>query len=104
LVRRLLFLLSRGLETWETEDLLRSKLVDVVGDSAALETPAVVLARVIDFQEWTLRSNKFEGLFAFCVEYLRVHGSSVSQVFRTLDVGRLDSKDLDRLCILEQLN
>jgi hypothetical protein len=55
-----------------------SQQVGIVGDSAAIEIPPVVLARVIDFQDWALRSNEFEGLFAFCVEYLRVRGSLAS--------------------------
>jgi hypothetical protein len=84
--------------------LLRCKLIDYVSDSAAQEIPAAVLSRIIDFRDFEARPEDYERLFVFCVEYLRAHGSASSQILRTLDVTRLSSKDLGRLCALEQLN
>jgi hypothetical protein len=42
-LRRLLFRLDRGLSASEAEDLLRCNLISLVGDSTAIEIPAVIL-------------------------------------------------------------
>jgi hypothetical protein len=104
LLRRLLFRLSRGLSTSEAEDFLRCNLVCLFDDSAALEIPVVILSRIIDFRSCEGRQEEYERLFAFCIEYLSAHGSSASQIMRTLDVTRLSDNGLGRLCALEQLN
>jgi hypothetical protein len=51
-LRRLLFRLGRGLSTSETEDLLRCNLVSLVCDPAALDIPAAILSRIIDFRSY----------------------------------------------------
>jgi hypothetical protein len=48
--RRLLFRVRRGLPISEVEELLRCTLVRLLGDSAALEIPAAILSRIIDFR------------------------------------------------------
>jgi hypothetical protein len=99
-----IFRYQRGLSTLEAEDLLRSNLVRLVDDSTALEIPAAILSRVIDFQSCEARRKEYERLFTFCLEYLKVNGSSASQILRTLEVTRLSHEDLRRLCAVEQLN
>jgi hypothetical protein len=84
--------------------LLRSNLSGFVCDSAALEIPAAVLARIIDFRDYEDHSDEYERLFQFCIEYVRVHGSSALQILRTLDVTRLSTEDLGRLCATGQPN
>jgi hypothetical protein len=103
-LRRLFFHLERGLISSEAEDLLRRNPPGFVGDSAALEIPAAVLCRVIDFRDCEGRSDESGRLFGFCVEYLRKHGSSASRIMRTLDVTLLSNEDLGRLCAIRQLN
>jgi hypothetical protein len=103
-LRRLLFRLGRGLSTSEAEDLLRCNLVSLVCDSAALAIPAAIPSRIIDFRSCEGRREKYERLFTFCIEYLRAHGSSASQIMRTLDVTQLSNEGLGRLCAVEQLN
>jgi hypothetical protein len=103
-LRRLLFRLSRGLSTSEAEDLLRCNLVSLVCDSAVLDIPAAILSRIIDFRSYEGRREEYERLFMFGIEYLRVHGSSASQIMRTLDVTGLSDEDLGRLCTIEQPN
>jgi hypothetical protein len=103
-LRRLLFQLGRGLVASETEELLRANLSRFICDSAAFEIPVAVLARIVDFKDYEDRSDEYERLFKFCVEYVRARGSSASQILRTLDVTRLNTKDLGRLCATEQLN
>jgi hypothetical protein len=49
-LRRLLFRLGRRLSTSEVEDLLRCNLGSLVCDSAALDIPAAILSRVVDFR------------------------------------------------------
>jgi hypothetical protein len=101
---RLLFRLGRGPSTSETEDLLRCNLVSLVCDPAALEIPAAILSRIIDFRSYEGRREEYERLFTFYIEHLRAHGSSASRIIGTLDVTRLSDEDLRRLCTLEQLN
>jgi hypothetical protein len=103
-LHRLLFRLGRGLSTSEADDLLRCNLVSLVCDSAALDIPALILSRIIDFRSCEGQREECERVLAFCIEYLRAHGSSASQIMRTLDVTGLSDKDLGRLCTLEQLN
>jgi hypothetical protein len=103
-LRRLLFRLGRALSTSDAEDLLRCNLVSLVCDSPALDIPAAILSRIIDFRSYEGRRKEYERLFAFCIEYLRARGSSASQIMRTLDVTELSDEDLGRLCTLEQLN
>jgi hypothetical protein len=100
-LRRLLFRLGRGLSTSEAEDLLRCNLVSLVCDSAALDIPAAILSRVIDFRSYEGQREEYDRLFTFCVEYLTAHGSSTSHIMRTLDVTGLSNEDLGRLCTLE---
>jgi hypothetical protein len=103
-LRRLLFRLGRGFATAEAEELLRSNLVGLVSDYAALENPAAVMARIVDFRDYEARSDECERLFTFCIDYFRAHGSGASQIFRTLPVTGLSNEHLDRLCALENLN
>jgi hypothetical protein len=103
-LRRLLFRLCRGLFTTEAEDSIRCNLISLICDSAALEIPAAVLSRIVDFREYEGRSEEHARLFAFCIEYLRAHGSAASQILKTLDVARLTEEDLGRLYALEPLN
>jgi hypothetical protein len=103
-LRRLLFRLGGGLSTSEAEDLLRCSLVSLVCDSAALDNPAAILSRIIDFSSYEGRRDEYERLFTFCIEYLRARGSSASQIMTTVDVTELSDEDLGRLCTLEQLN
>jgi hypothetical protein len=100
----LFFRLGRGLSTEEAKDLLHCNLVCLFDDSAALEIPAAILSRIIGFRSCEGRREEYERLFAFCIEYLSAHGSSASQIMRTLDVTQLSDDDLGRLCALEQLN
>jgi hypothetical protein len=51
-LHRLLFRVGRGLSTSETEDLLRCNLVSLICDSAALDIPAAILSRIIDFRSY----------------------------------------------------
>jgi IS1 family transposase len=101
---RLLFRLSRGLAASEAENLLRRNLIDFVSDTAALEIPAAVLVRIIDFSEYSGRSDEYGRLSRFCVEYLRAHGSASSQIMRTVDVTGLSDDDLFRLLSLKDFN
>jgi hypothetical protein len=103
-LRRLLFRLGRGLPTSEAEDLLRCNLVGLVCDPAALDIPAAILSRIIDFRSYEGRREEYERPFTFCMEYLRARGSSASQIMRTLDATGLSNEDLRRLCTLEPLN
>jgi hypothetical protein len=88
-LRRLLFRLGRGLPTSDTEEWLRCNLVSLIGDAAALEILAAILSRIIDFRSYEGLKEEHERLLTFCIEYLRAHGSSASQIFRTLDLTRL---------------
>jgi hypothetical protein len=103
-LRRLLFRLGRGLSTSEAEDVLRSNLVGLVSDSAALEIPVAILSRIVDFRCYEDNQEEYKRMFTFCVDYLRVHGSSASEIMRSLDVTRLSNEDLGGLCTVEQLN
>jgi hypothetical protein len=84
--------------------LLRNRLVHFVSESAALEIPAAVLVRIIDFNAYEGRSDEYEHLFRFCIDYLKTRGSSALQILRTLSVNRLSNDDLGRLCSLDELN
>jgi hypothetical protein len=103
-LRRLLFRLGRGLSTSEAEDLLRCNLVGLVCCPAALDIPAAILSRIIDFRPYEGRREEHERLFTFSIEYLMAHGSSASQIMRTLDVTGLSDENLGRLSTLQQLN
>jgi hypothetical protein len=103
-LRRLLFRLGPGLSTSEAEESLRDDLVGLVGDPTALEIPAAALRKIIDFKSYEGRPEEYERLFTFSIGYSRAHGSSASQIIRTLDVIRLADEDLGRMCTLEQLN
>jgi hypothetical protein len=49
-LRRLLFRLGRSQSPSEAEGLLCGNLVSLVGDPAALDIPAAILSRIIDFK------------------------------------------------------
>jgi hypothetical protein len=100
----LLFRLGRGLSASQAEDLLRCNLVSLVCDPAALDIPAAILSRIIDFRSYEGRREDYARPFPFCIEYLNAHGSSASQIMKTLDVTGLSGEDLGRWCTLEQLN
>jgi hypothetical protein len=103
-LRQLLFRLSRNLDVSKTEEFLRENLVSFVDNSAAFEIPVAVLVRSVDFRAFERRTEDYERLFTFCLEYLAVHGSAASHILRTLDVTRLSSDSLDRLCAADQFN
>jgi hypothetical protein len=84
--------------------LLRCNLIAFVDDSASLEIPAAVLVRIIDFKPYEERPEDYARLFTFCVEYLRVVGSSASQIMRRLDMTRLSNHDVGRLLAFDELN
>jgi hypothetical protein len=60
---------SPELGTPEVEELLRRNLSSFVGDSAAIEIPAAVLARIVDFMDYEERLEDYNRLFTFCVKY-----------------------------------
>jgi hypothetical protein len=80
----LLFRLGRGLSTSEAEDLLRCNLVRLV---------------VCDG-----RRDELERFSALCIEYLRVHAPSTSEIMRTREVTPSNDEDLRRLCTRQQWN
>jgi hypothetical protein len=87
-----------------TEALICCKLITFIGDSSALEIPPAIIARIIDFRCYTENCEDYGRLFAFCVEYLRIHSSSSSHIFRTLDVTRLSKGEFERMICLDELN
>jgi hypothetical protein len=73
---RPLFRFGRWLSTSEAEDLLHCNLVSLVSDSSAVDIPAALLSRIIDFRSYEGQREEYERLFTFCIEYFMEHGSS----------------------------
>jgi hypothetical protein len=88
----------------EAEDLLRCNLISLICDPATFDIPAAILSRIIDFRSYEGRREEHKRLIRFCIDYLAAHGSSASQIMRTVDVTGLSDEDLRRLCTIEQLN
>jgi hypothetical protein len=95
-LRRLLFRLSRCLESSKAEAPLRSRLVDFVGESAAFEIPAAVVPRIVDRRAYESRSDAYDRLFQFCFGHLSACGTATSMIFSHDDLGCL--------CSLNDLN
>jgi hypothetical protein len=102
-IHRLLFRFGRGLSTSEAEEWFRRNLARWDDDLVALEIPVAVLPRIIDFRAYEVRQGEFGQLFTFCMNDLKSHDSSTSQIMRTLDVTQLSDTDLGRLCALDRL-
>jgi hypothetical protein len=100
-VGRLLFYLGRRLATEELEDEVRGSLVQFVEEDRLLDVLVGVLLRLVDFSVYSEDPESLDRVLSFCIKYFRVHGPKSWQIFRTLDVGRLGTEQLERLYRLE---
>jgi hypothetical protein len=100
-VTRLLFCLGRGLATHDLEDEVRGRLAEFAEDDELVQVPLGVLVRIADFGVYLGDSVGHDRVLDFCIKYCRKHGAESSQIFRTLDAGRLGPEQLERLYQLE---
>jgi hypothetical protein len=100
-VARPLFCLRLRLGSEDVEDEIRRCLTQFVGDDELVQFPVAIVACLVDFSVYLDDSQSCDRVLNFYIEYFRMQSVQSSQIFRTLDVGRLGTEQLERMGRLE---